>query len=101
MPRAKTPSSERQGGLASVWTRKRYRETPDVTAATVRLIRSVGKRVAWEDPEDLAYLLKLDAALKEAWRTAVDGLRTHGATDRQIGQALGTTRQAVEQRWPR
>jgi hypothetical protein len=31
----------------------------------------------------------------------IAGIRRSGFTDRQIGAVLGTTRQAVEQRWPR
>jgi hypothetical protein len=80
--------------------RKVYRETPDVAEATGRLIRSVGKRVATEDPDGLDCLLALQGALVEAWTIAVAGLRASGFTDRAIGEQLGVTRQAVEQRWP-
>lgn len=69
--------------------------------AVCRLILAVGKRVAVEDPEDLRLLLTLDTALQEAWQIAVEGLRRSGYPDREIGAVLGTTRQAVEQRWPR
>jgi hypothetical protein len=78
-----------------------YRETPDVVKATARLIRAVGKRVAVEDTIELRYLLRLDTALEEAWLIAVTGLRRSGYTDRQIGIVLGTTKQAVQKRWPR
>lgn len=81
--------------------RKSYRETPDVTAATARLIMALGKRIAEEDPEDLANLLTLDRALRQAWATAIAGLRETGYSDGEIGQVLGTTKQAVQQRWPR
>jgi hypothetical protein len=80
---------------------RRYRETPEVVAATRRLLRVVGKRVATEDPADLALLLELDEELRAAWKVAVTGIRRSGFTDREIGEVLGTTRQAVEQRWPR
>lgn len=78
-----------------------YRETPDVATATCRLIRSIGKRIATEDPDGLESLLLLEESLQEAWRTAVDGLRTTGFNDREIGRELGMTRQAIQQRWPR
>jgi hypothetical protein len=78
-----------------------YRETPDVTDAIRRLIRALGKRISTEDPESLELLAALDVELRVAWRVAIAGLRRSGFTDREIGQVLGTTRQAVEQRWPR
>lgn len=81
--------------------RPSYRETPDVAAATARLIRSVGKRVATEDPDGLESLEQLDRAVRDAWSTAVAGLRASGFTDRDLGRQLGMTRQAIEQRWPR
>jgi hypothetical protein len=82
--------------------RRTYRETPDVVAALRRLIRSVGKRVATEDPEDLRHLLALREELDRAFETAVAGLRQTGYTDAEIGAALGgISRQAVHQRWPR
>jgi hypothetical protein len=77
-----------------------YRETPDVADATGRLIKAVGKRVATEDPDGLACLAALGESLAEAWRCAIDGLRASGFSDREIGEQLGTSRQAVEQRWP-
>jgi hypothetical protein len=80
---------------------RRYRETPDVVAATRRLLRVVGKRIATEDPNDLRLLLQLDQELEQAWAIAVAGVRGSGFTDRQIGEVLGTTKQAVAQRWPR
>jgi hypothetical protein len=61
----------------------------------------VGKRVGTEDADDLKLLLELEQELRQAWANAVFGLRRTGFTDREIGEVLGTTRQAVEQRWPR
>lgn len=80
-----------------------YRETFEVADATERLIRSVGRRVAREDPIDLSNLQRLDAACEQAWRDAVDGLRSLHYTDAQIGAAIGpgVTKQAVAARWPR
>jgi hypothetical protein len=90
-----------RGKVALPRKRRQYRETPDLTDAARRLIRSIGKRIATEDPESLELLLALDADLREAWRTAITGLRSSGFLDREIGQVLGCSRQAVEQRWPR
>jgi hypothetical protein len=81
--------------------RRTYRETPDVAKATGRLILSLGKRVGTEDPPDLQILLELEAKLARAWESAIAGLRHTGYSDGQIGDELGTTKQAVQQRWPR
>lgn len=78
-----------------------YRETSDVSSATRRLILAIGRRVAEEDPEDLEFLIVLGQALNEAWSEAIAGLRASGHTDTVIGQALGTTKQNVQKRWPR
>jgi DNA-binding NarL/FixJ family response regulator len=64
------------------------------------MIKSIGARAAVEDPDTLDFLLGLEKELREAWRVAITGLRASGFTDRQIGEQLGTSRQAVEQRWP-
>lgn len=77
------------------------RETHDVAAGAGRQIRAVGRRVADEDPADLALLLELDEQLRLAWDDAITGLRQTGYSDSEIGGVLGTTKQAVQQRWPR
>jgi hypothetical protein len=92
-PRGKVTLSPRR--------RQRYRETPEVVVATRRLIRAIGKRIATEDPPDLLLLAELEQEVRHAWQIAVEGIRGSGFTDREIGEVLGTTRQAVEQRWPR
>ena len=78
-----------------------YRETPEVVDAVVRLIRAVGKRIAEEDPEALELLRRLEAEVSDAWWVAVAGQRRAGFSDRDIAEALGVTRPAVTQRWPR
>jgi len=81
--------------------RRRYRETPDVAKGVGRIVLAVGKRVATEDPADLRYLALLEQRLNQAWDIAIDGLRTTGYTDGEIGSVLGITKQAVQKRWPR
>jgi hypothetical protein len=77
------------------------RETDDVAEAVVRLTGAVGRRVAAEDADGLVYLLQIELALKEAFATAVLGLREQGFSDADIGRELGgISRQAVAQRWP-
>jgi hypothetical protein len=77
------------------------RETADVAAGVERLVKSLGRRVAQEDPESLAHLFTLNEALGDAVRLAIEGQRRSGHTDKELGQQLGVSRQAVEQRWPR
>ena len=77
------------------------RETEDVARGAIRMVRAVGSRVGQEDPDGLEYLNIVRDALDSAMRVAVEGLREGGHTDKAIGEALGMTRQAVQQRWPR
>jgi hypothetical protein len=65
-----------------------YRETPDVVAATRRLIRAIGKRIGEEDPDDLELLRRLEAEVDEAWRVALAGQRRAGFSDGDIARAL-------------
>jgi hypothetical protein len=98
-----TSANGRPGGKATLPSRRRqrYRETPELVGATRRLTRVIGKRIATEDPPDLLLLAEIEQEVRRAWLVAVQGIRRSGFTDREIGEALGTTRQAVEQRWPR
>lgn len=91
----------RSGDKASLSPRRPYRETADVVAGLARQIRAAGRRVAAEDPEDLAHLQVLQAALDEAFGCAITGLRGSGYSDGAIGRQLRVTKQAVAQRWPR
>lgn len=76
------------------------RETSDVAAGARRMIRALGRRLADEDPGQLVELIMLQGEVDNAWRLAVAGQRDRGATDADIGRALGVTRQAVRKRWP-
>lgn len=86
---------------ASLSPRKPYRETPEVIAGLARQIKAAGKRVSTEDPEDLRHLQLLQGVLDEAWQGSIAGLRASGYSDGAIGEVLGVTKQAVQQRWPR
>jgi hypothetical protein len=77
------------------------RETAEVFGAAKRMVRALGIRVACEDPDGLRHLLDLHAEIDAATFRAVTGLRQSGYTDVQIGEQLGISRQAVQQRWPR
>lgn len=77
------------------------RETHEVAAGVNRMVRALGRRVAQEDPTSLAYLALVEDTVAEARRTAIEGMRAHGYTDKDIGECLNMSRQAVQQRWPR
>ena len=80
---------------------RRYRDTADLAGAAQRIVRVVGARLADDDPDSLALLAGLDAEVKRAWRVAVRGMRQAGFSDREIGEALGITKQTVQERWER
>ena len=88
-------------GKRALRGRATYKETGDVVKATSRLVLAVGKRIAVEDPADLAHILALEAKVTEAKDIAVRGLQRTGYSNREIGDVLGVTRQRVTQRWPR
>jgi hypothetical protein len=78
-----------------------HRDTAELARAARRFIRSIGNRLAGEDDDGLALLQGLDDELADAWATAIAGLRRAGYSDVELGQRLGITRQAIQQRWPR
>jgi len=98
---APRPSQSRPRVKAAFTPRRSYRETPDVQEAVVRLVRALGKRIATEDADSLPLLVELGAEVDRALAFAVNGVRSSGATDEMIGEALGVTKQAVGQRWRR
>lgn len=82
--------------------RRRPRRTIDTAAflaGAARMLAAGGRRAADGDPEDLAALLKLRDELDEAILEAVRGLRAGGTSWQDIGDAVGTTRQAAIMRW--
>lgn len=66
-----------------------------------RIISSLGRQAQEGDPEDLRMFMALAAHINLELGRAVQALREHGYTDVQLGEQLGMTRQAVQQRWPR
>ena len=66
-----------------------------------RIISALGRQAQAGDPEDLRMFLALAGHINLELGKAVQALREHGYTDVAIGEVLGMTRQAVQQRWPR
>jgi len=79
--------------------RRRTIDTDSYLVAVARLVTNGGRRVADGNVEDLAQLLELRNRLDEAILTAVAGLRDTGVTWQEIGDTIGTTRQAAIMRW--
>lgn len=66
-----------------------------------RIIAALGRQAQEGDPDDLRMLTALAAHANLELGKAVQAQRASGYTDVQIGEVLGMTRQAVQQRWPR
>jgi hypothetical protein len=74
-------------------------ENDDYAAFVRRIIPAHARRVASGDVEALTDMVGLSALLDEAIGEAVIGLRVHGYSWAEIGQRLGISRQAAQQRW--
>jgi hypothetical protein len=72
----------------------------DRTRFIQRMIRGLGRDAAEWDPEDLTKLYRLEIEIGSARAQIVHAMRENGTTDKQIGDALGITQQAVSKRWP-
>ena len=82
--------------------RRRSVETKEFGAMVTRMIRAYGRRVANADMEDLTDMAAMRALLDEAITNAVSHLRDHHEFSwSAIGEAVGTTRQAAQQRYGR
>lgn len=76
------------------------RTLEDRMAGIKRMIRALDRDLAEWEPDDLIILADLESELQRVRGAAVLGMREHGVTDRQIGDALNITQQAVSKRWP-
>jgi DNA-directed RNA polymerase specialized sigma24 family protein len=88
--------------LTSVPRQQRRRdvvENPEFAAFARRVIRAHGRRVATGDVEALGDLVNLSTTIDAAITEAVIGLRAFGYSWAEIGQRLGISRQAAQQRW--
>jgi hypothetical protein len=67
-----------------------------------RMIRAYGRRVQDADIEDLADMLAMRDQLDDVIRSTVTEMRAkHEFSWARIGEAMGTTRQAAQQRYGR
>jgi len=74
-------------------------ENDEYAAFARRIIRAYARRVATGDVEALRDMVGLSGQLDDAISEAVIGLRGHGYSWAEIGDRLGITRQAAQQRW--
>jgi hypothetical protein len=81
--------------------RRETTETQDYVAMLSRMVRGLGRRVADGDPVDLAAAVQLQAQLDVVIRDAVAGMRTAGFSWQQLADELGTSKQAVQQKYGR
>ncbi|MGL5910294.1 MAG: hypothetical protein ACRCZP_09855 [Phycicoccus sp.] len=78
---------------------RRVVENQDFASFVQRIIRAHGRRVATGDVEALPHLVDLSTWIDAATTEAVTGLRDAGYSWAEIGQRLGISRQAAQQRW--
>lgn len=82
-------------------SRRRGRvETPEYGAMVRRMVRSYAKRVGEADDVDLAEMVRLRDEVEVAIATAVRLQRhNYGRSWKDIGDALGMSRQAAQQKY--
>ncbi|GAA5205886.1 hypothetical protein [Microbacterium kyungheense] len=78
---------------------RRERETMEYLGFASRAIAAAGRRVGDADEFELAELVALRAVLEEAILTGIQGQRARGRSWAHIGDALGITRQAAQERY--
>ena len=96
------PVSDRTNTVKTALTpkpRRRVIENDDYAAFTRRVLRSYARRVALGDIEALEAMTGLADDIDTAIAHAVAGLRARGYSWADIGNRLGVTRQAAQQRW--
>jgi len=81
--------------------RRPVTENSEYAAFARRILRAYSRRIATGDVESLTHLISLADDINEAIQQAVNGLRSAGYSWAEIGDRLGITRQAAQQRWGR
>jgi hypothetical protein len=96
------PSADRQNTVNQHLTPnsgKRLIENDEYAAFARRILRSYARRIANGDIDALTRMTSLADDIETAVHAAVIGLRDHGYSWADIGNRLGVTRQAAQQRW--
>jgi hypothetical protein len=91
-----------QNTVKRVLTLKRARpvvENDAYAAFAHRILTAYARRIAHGDIDSLSLLSGLVADIDNAISQAVTGLRARGYSWADIGNRLGITRQAAQQRW--
>jgi hypothetical protein len=76
------------------------RTLQDRMDGAIRFARALGNDPTEWELDDLIRLELLEGTIRQVRDHAIHGLRGTGHTDKQIGEALGITQQAVSKRWP-
>lgn len=76
------------------------RALSDRAYGVARQLSALGRDPGEWDVDDLRLIGALEDRVSELRRAVIYGLRDSGFTDKQIGEALGVTQQAVSKRWP-
>lgn len=79
--------------------RARWRDNAEFGQMVARMLAAYGRRVGGADMEDLAQLVELRAELDQIIGGAIAGVRAAGYSWADVGEVLGVTRQAAQQRW--
>jgi hypothetical protein len=74
-------------------------ENDSYDAFVRRVLRAYSRRIASGDIDALTQMTSLAAEMDAAIAQAVAGLRAFGYSWADIGDRLGVTRQAAQQRW--
>lgn len=77
---------------------QRKHESPEIGAMMRRMLRSLVTRASEGDTEALEELAKLEPATRDALTTAGAALHAHHSYA-ELGEVLGVTRQAAQQRF--
>jgi hypothetical protein len=93
------PTPENVKAALTAKRRKRVVENDEYAAFLRRVLRAYVRRIQAGDIEALTDLAALEIEIGTALTDAVRGLRTHGYSWADIGNATATTRQAAHQRW--
>ena len=78
---------------------RRKVETGDYLAMCRRVIRAAGERCGEADPFDLGELVTLRDSVEVAIAATVAGLRDNGYSWAEVGDGLGISKQAAQQRY--